>query len=284
MNFAHSMQKFQDWFSQQWIILWGQKINPKEYSWLVGPFGELDGIGEKFINKLAEDECLTIQRNCSSIGLLDSIQSLNLSEAEMSKLSKNVIDFYEKTADYQLNFQVKWNPFFRILGFVVNKLFTQRINQLNIPTNRIGDSEILTSEIIQLFDNHTKEKKYTIWLRKIKSSGVIVYSGIYGTCKLPSGITCIKAVFPLPKGNATVLLKPSVGENSELILRSSGNKFGDPGFYFLLNDSKSNYWSQYHSSFTDQLIVSEENNILHAKQSFSMWNIKVATFEYVMGK
>ena len=79
-------------------------------------------------------------------------------------------------------------------------------------------------------------------------------------------------------------MKPNVGQNNELILESSGKKFGDPGFYFLLNDSKNNHWSQYHSSFTDELIVSEKENSLNAKQELKLWNLRVVTFEYVINK
>lgn len=284
MNLADTMQKFQDWFTQQWIIICGRKINPSENTWLFGTFGEVNGIGEKFIHQLAEKEDLTIIRKSNSKGLLDSISSLNLSENEIKKLPKNVIDFYEKTSEYKLQLNVKWNPIFKIFGYVVNRLFSQRINQLNIPTNNIQSSENLISEIIELVAKNTNEVKYTIWLRKFQSTGKVIYSGIYTTCLLPSGITCVKAIFPLPKGNATVILKPSVGEKNELILDSSGNKFGDAGFYFLLNDSKGNCWSKYIKSFTDKLIVSDENEKLKAKQTLKLWRLKVARFEYEMKK
>lgn len=284
MSLADTMQKFQDWFTQQWVIICGRKINPSENTWLFGPFGEVSGIGEKFIHQLAEKEDLTIIRKSNSKGLLDSILSLNLSENEIKKLPKNVIDFYEKTSEYKLQLNVKWNPIFKIFGYVVNRLFSQRINQLNIPTNNIQSSENLTSEIIELVAKNTNEVKYTIWLRKFQSTGKVIYSGIYTTCLLPSGITCVKAIFPLPKGNATVILKPSVGEKNELILDSSGNKFGDAGFYFLLNDSKGNCWSKYIKSFTDKLIVSDENEKLKAKQTLKLWRLKVARFEYEMKK
>lgn len=284
MNLADTMQKFQDWFTQQWVIICGRKINPSENTWLFGTFGEVNGIGEKFIHQLAEKEDLTIIRKSNSKGLLDSISSLNLSENEIKKLPKNVIDFYEKTSEYKLQLNVKWNPIFKIFGYVVNRLFSQRINQLNIPTNNIQSSEDLISEIIELVAKNTNEIKYTIWLRKFQSTGKVIYSGIYTTCLLPSGITCVKAIFPLPKGNATVILKPSVGEKNELILDSSGNKFGDAGFYFLLNDSKGNCWSKYIKSFTDKLIVSDENEKLKAKQTLKLWRLKVARFEYEMKK
>jgi len=216
--------------------------------------------------------------------LLHSISSLNLSENEVKNLSEKVIDFYEKTADYNLLLNVEWNTVFKVFGFLVNRLFSQRINQLNIPIENTREFKDLKSEIIQLISNEDNEVKYTIWLRKFESTGKIIYSGIYSTCVLPSGKTCIKAIFPLPKGNATVLLRPSVGYKGELILDSSGNKFGDAGFYFLLNDSKRNYWSQFIKSFTDKLIVCEEQGNLKAIQTLKLWNLKVASFEYTVIK
>ncbi len=280
MNLAFTMQKFQDWFTQQWVILWGRKIEPSDYPWLIGPFGELNGIGEDFIHQLAEKENLIVVRNTKSKGLLHSISTLDLAENDLNKLSQKVIDFYEKTADYKLRLNIKWNPIFKIFGFLVNRLFSQRLNQLNIPTKNIKESENLKNEIIELISTKNNEVKYIIWLRKFELTGKVIYSGIYTTCKLPSRTTCLKAIFPLPKGNATVILKPRIGDNNELILDSSGKKFGDAGFYFLLNDSKGNYWSQFIKSFTDKLIVSEENESLKALQTLKLWNLKVAHFKY----
>lgn len=280
MRFAYPMQKIQDWLTQQWVIFRGRKINPDEFPWLIGPFGLLDSIGKDFIKKFAESENLIIDYHTSSQGLIPSMKQLNLSEAEFSKLSKQVISFYENTANYDLNFSVKWNPFFKFFGVLITKLFSVRINQLNIPIKNIEDTESLESEIITLIDPDSKEVKYTIWFRSIKSSGQVVYSGIYGVCTLPSGQTCVKAVFPLPNGNATVIMSPTIGKNGELILDSSGKKFGDAGFYFLLKDSKGDYWSQFVKSFRDKLIIGEEDDGISAEQTLTLWNKMVLKFNY----
>jgi len=282
MRFAYPMQKFQDWVTQQWVILRGRKIKPEDFPWLMGPFGNLDAIGEDFIHKFAEKENLIIQKDSKSNGIIPSMQKLNLSETDFSNLSKNVIGFYENTGNHNLNFSVKWNPFFKFFGILINKLFSNRINQLNIPTKNIDDSESLKSEIINLIDSKTDEIKYTFWFRSIESSGQVIYSGVYGICNLPSGKTCVKAVFPLPNGNATVLMIPSVGGNGELILDSSGKKFGDAGFYFLLKDSKGDYWSQFISSFRDRLIIDSKNDIISAEQTLTLWYLKVLTFKYII--
>lgn len=239
----------------------------------------MNGIGEEFINELADKENLSIQRNLKSQGLLTSINQLDLTDEELKNLSQKVIDFYEKTSNYELEFKVKWNPFFKPFGFIINRLFSRRINQLNIPLQN-NNQEKLSSEIIKLIDKNTNKVRYTIWLRKIEKTGQVIYSGIYGTCKLASNKTCIKAIFPLPKGNATVIMRPSVGKDNELILDSSGKKFGDMGFYFLLNDSKNNYWAKFVSLFTDKLVISENEENLIATQTLKLWNLKVSEFSY----
>lgn len=274
------MQKFQDWFTQQWVKLRGRKIEPIENKWLLAPFGNLNGIGEEFIYQLAEKENLIVERNLKNKGLLQSIKQLHLQESELKKLSIKVIDFYEHTSNYKLNFSVKWSSLFWPFGFLVNKLFSSRINQLNIPISNVNPSENLTNEIIELVDPKTTDTKYTIWLRKSNTSGKVIYSGIYGTCRLPSGSMCIKAVFPLPNGNATVIMKPEVGTNTELILDSSGKKFGDAGFYFLLRDPKGSVWAQYISSFTDKLIISDMVECLKAEQTLKLWGITVVRMNY----
>ncbi|KQS93462.1 hypothetical protein [Chryseobacterium sp. Leaf394] len=280
MRFAYPMQKFQDWVTQQWVILRGKKINPEDFPWLIGPFGNLDAIGKDYIHQFAQKQNLIIQKDSESKGIIPSMQKLNLSETEFENLSESVIQFYENTDGHHLQFSVQWNPFFKFFGILLNKLFSNRINQLNIPTKNIDDSETLKSEIINLADPVTHEIKYTFWFRSIQSTGQVIYSGVYGISTLPSGKTCVKAVFPLPNGNATVSMIPGVGENGELILDSSGEKFGDAGFYFLLKDSKGEYWSQFISSFRDRLVIGPENDIISAEQTLTLWRLRVLTFNY----
>lgn len=280
MALAFPMQRLQDWFTQQWVIIRGRKINPKDCAWLLGPFGSTGDIGEAFIEQLASKEGLNVIRNGRSRGLISSIKILDLPEPELARLHKPVVDFYENTANYDLSVSVKWNPFFRLLGVITNKLFSNRLNQLHIPTQNSPDPESISSEIITLVEPGSDDAKHTIWFRKIESSGQVLYSGVYGICELPSGTVCVKAAFPLPNGNATVLMIPTVGPDGELILESSGGKFGDAGFYFLLNDSKGNVWSQYIRSFRDRLVIRAESGEILAEQTLTLWNLKVLVFSY----
>ena len=284
MALAYTKQSIQDWITQQWVILTGKQINPEENLWLMGPFGNLNGIGENFIYQLADEENLIVKRNLNSTGLLLSIQQLGLSQHEITLLSKEVIDFYESTSNYNLDLKVKWNPFYHFFGVLLNHLFSKRINQLNIPIKAVKKTEPLKSEIITLINSKTQQVKYTFWLRSKESTGQVIYSGIYSTCILPSGTACVKAVFPLPKGNATVIMKPSIEKNGELKLNSSGNRFGDAGFYFLLKDGKGKIWSKFIRSFRDQLVIGMKNGELIAEQKLTLWNQKIVDFYYTINK
>lgn len=284
MGIAKKNQSLQDWITQQWVILFGQKIDTMKYEWLFGPFGGINGIGIKYIKELAHNENLLIASQGKDKGLLDSIGHLGLSEHDLKKLSTDVIDFYENTSNYDLVLKAKWNPIFKVLGILVKIIFSNRIEQLNIPIKDLEGSMGLTNQVIKLVDSQTNEVKRTVWLRTFKSTGKVVYSGVYGTCVLPNGPTCIKAVFPLPNGNATVILAPRVGQNGELILDSSGKKIGDSGFYFLLMDSKSEIWTKFIRSFKDTLVVGSENGRITATQTLTLWNLRVLRFEYGIRK
>ncbi len=284
MGVAKPRQNIQDWVTQQWVITFGKRIDKTDHKWLLGPFGGTNGIGKEFIHELAEKEKLVVDDLQKNKGLIQSIEQLTIPKDKLHLLSKEVIDFYENTSNYDLKLKVKWNPLFKGFGMLVRLFFSKRIKQLNVPISNSKDSSDLTSEIIQFLDPDTHEVKRTLWLRTFKSTGQIVYSGIYGICQLPSGKNCIKAVFPLPNGNATVILLPKIGENGELILDSSGRGIGDSGFYFLLEDLKGKFWTKFIKSFKDKLVVESKNGKIAAQQTLFLWNMKVLKFDYKIEK
>jgi hypothetical protein len=52
MRLAYPGQKFQDWFTQQWAIFWGKRIEPEDVSWLMGPFGKPGAIADEGIENV----------------------------------------------------------------------------------------------------------------------------------------------------------------------------------------------------------------------------------------
>lgn len=279
MNIAYPFQKFQDWFTQQWVIWRGRKLDKSKDEWLLGPFGNVNGIGKIFINQLAEKENLVIDKQQSN-GLIPEVKKLIEDDGDFERLSNQVVDFYQQTSTYSLGLKVHWNPFFKIFGWLVNRMFSNRINQLNIPLKNNTGDEIIESEIINLLDSHSGEIKYTFWLRSLRNSNTVIYTGIYGLCELPNGDKCVKAIFPLPNGSATVILKPAVIDTGGLILDASGKQFGDAGFYFLMKDTKGQCWSRYIPSFKDTLHIYCQDENLIANQIMKIWGVKILEFNY----
>lgn len=277
-------QNFQDWLTQKWVLLFGRKVAAPSAAWLLGPFGEVNGIGRQFIDQLAQKEKLYVDESRDVKGLLRSIKQLNFPAVELKKLDPLVIDFYENTSRYMLQLSVNWNPFFKPFGFLLRLVFSRRIKQLNIPLRAKESAGQLKSAVIHLKDQQTHQVKRTVWFRLNQVTDEVVYAGVYETCHLPSEKTCIKAIFPLPNGSATVILKPSVGQRGELILDSSGRRFGDSGFYFLLRDASGQFWAKFIRSFRDKLVVEAQNGQITATQTLSLWHIRVLTFVYQMKK
>jgi len=284
MGLASFKQNFQDWATQQWVITFGKKINTEEFKWLLGPFGNVDGIGEKFIKQLAEKENLNIDSESKNRGLINSIEQLELTKDDLNKLSTEVINFYEQTSNYGFDLKVKWNPIFKIFGYLLKLIFSNRIEQLNVPTTNNSLGQKMRSSIIKLNDTKDNSNKRTIWLRTFKETNKVVYSGVYETCKIPNGTVCIKAIFPLPNGNATVILEPKVTENGALILTSNGREIGDSGFYFLLRDRNNKIWTKYIKSFKDCLKVNIKNEKIKAIQTMTFYGFRVLKFEYDIKK
>ena len=60
----------------------------------------------------------------------------------------------------------------------------------------------------------------------------MLYTGFYMTERPPHEAgPCVKVVFPMPRGNATVLLRASLDAGGGLVLDSRGGRFGAAGFY-----------------------------------------------------
>jgi hypothetical protein len=268
MPFQYPSQRLQDWLSQLWVMARGRRITPAEASWLMAPFGDVDIIADHYIQRLARDESLTVER-CSAGGLLESARDLLGDDAP--RLEPRIRDFYEHTARHELEVWSQWSALFRPFAALVQVLYSRRLQQLNLPLDPLDTSRGITSEVVKLRDS-SGTVRYSIWLRHLKATGRVIYSGIYMTTSIPDGRRCAKIVFPLPRGNATVVMAPSVGDEGRLDLVSSGERFGDPGFYFLLRDSKSRHWAQYIRSFRERITVYvDQEQSLRADHALSLW-------------
>ena len=211
------------------------------------------------------------------------MDALGLDPAARARLHPQIAEFYEHTTAWELEMWVLWSPWFRAGGALLRRLYSRRLQQLHLPIDARETSRGLRSRILRLRARDSGELRHTVWYRVMKSTGDALYSGIYGATDPPCGKRCLKIVFPLPRGNATELLHPSVDATGALWLDGTGRRFGDPGFYFLLVDGRGRHHAQHIPTFRDKLrVFVDEEGILRADQWFTLWGRPVVELRYRM--
>ncbi|MDQ2986361.1 MAG: hypothetical protein M3R13_06515 [Armatimonadota bacterium] len=267
-----------DWLTQCCHIGLGRKVSPGMDEWLVGPVGLAGETASEFIERLAAEKRLTISRNAPGSGLLSQFENWGF------PIDPNVADFYNHTIDYTFEVRSTWKPRFGVLGKLVSKLFSRRIQQFNLPNVGRDETASFKSDLIQLIDVGGKVV-YTVWIRSMKETGDIVFYGIYSTCQLPSGGYGVKSVFPLPQGNATVIFAVREGPRGQLQLVSSGKEHCDTGFYFFVEDRRGILWKRYIPGFRQQISVYNcETSELGAEHSMAFWMFKAYHMNYRIRK
>jgi hypothetical protein len=271
-----------DWTTQRWVQLTGQRIRLRNAPWLAGPVGNTRKIGCEFFHALADKEGLQVRRGSGS-GILPHLALLNTSGLDAAKIDVRVRAFYERTAAYELDAWSEWYGLFRPFGRLLACLFSRRLQQLNVPLSPLDTSRGLTSEVIQLVEPSTNEIRYTAWVRAMVGTGDVLYAGAYGLCRIPGHPgPCVKVVFPLPNGNAIVIMRPSVDEAGSLSLTSAGHRFGDPGFYFTVQAASGEVWARHLPQMREHIHVSPAADGLRADHILTLWNLTFLRLHYRM--
>jgi hypothetical protein len=212
------------------IRVFGRVRQREEIPWLVGPLGG-PTIGDRAYEETARAEGLTIVRNAAEGGLIPRFDVLGSASFDPARVHAKIRDFYETTHAYRLD---TWATTYfpaRLALWALVTTISRRVDQLNFPLDGLDTAYGVTSEII-LLRGPDGALRYTGWFRTLRRGGRAIYTGFY-TTGLPPGAEgpCVKVIFPMPEGNATVLLKPTNDQGSGLRLESAGRHFGDAGFY-----------------------------------------------------
>lgn len=214
------------------IRVFGRVVRDADVPWLTGPVGG-DYIGDTPYEELARREGLTLERDAEAGGLFEDFGALRGDHCDPDRVDPRIRHFYEHTTAYRMDLWARtWFPANVALWLLVATI-SRKVNQLNFPLDVLETAKGLDSEIA-LLREPSGRVRYAGWYRRLASTGRSVYTGFYMVQVTPhTGQPCVKVVFPMPNGNATVILRPEVGASGDLILTSSGAKFGDVGFYRL---------------------------------------------------
>lgn len=263
-----------DWSTQWWNILLGRRVEEKEDGWLLGPIGVIGESPEQFVRRVAEEHGLRAREGLARGGLVEDVGAWGL------LLAKGVAAFYRNTSEFELHARSLWKPGFGSLESLAVRLFSRRLQQLNLPLGDAASDVVLANEIIKLVDAQGRTV-FTVWCRRVKGSPRMALYGLYGLCRVPSGEVCVKAVYPLPEGSATVLFRIQADGEGNLDLVSEGRTYGDPGFYFLVRDGGGTYWKHYLPSFRERIrVVESAEGDLTATHSMTLSSMRICSILY----
>jgi hypothetical protein len=223
-----------------WVRFTGRLVRKSEASWLVGPLGGRERIGIGIYERVAQAQGLVI-RTPSNAGLLEHFNVLRGPDFNPDAVHPDIRHFYEHAAEYQLDVWSEVSLTGRFFLWLLVEFISRRMDQLNFPISSLEVAKGMTSEVVQLVEPGTGRIVNTGWLRRLKSSGRVIYAGLYSATQMPDEAgPCVKVTFPC-RGSANVYLTPVAHPDGSFGLVSSGSAFGRTGFYRMIDAGPDHY-------------------------------------------
>src|SRR6266853_3121879 len=188
-----------------WVQLTGKLVRKSEAPWLAGPLGGRERIGTSIYERVAKAEGLLI-RTPPDAGLLEHFNVLRGPNFNPDAVHPDIRHFYEHAAEYQLDVWSEVSLVGRFFLWLLVEFISRRMDQLNFPISSLEVAKGMTSEVVRLVNPTSSRIVNTGWLRRLKSSGRVIYAGLYSVAELPgeAGLS-VKVTFPC-RGSANVYL------------------------------------------------------------------------------
>lgn len=269
-----------DRLTQRWVRWTGREVALSDHRWLDGPIGDPDVIGERFFERYTRDRGLRCVAGAPA-GLMPAFAALAGPGVDPGAVAPGVADFYEQTSAFDLDVWAEWTGPFRPFGRALAVIFSRRLQQLNLPLSSLDTSRGMSSDVVPVVDATTGRHVFTAWVRRLLGTGHVIYVGAYSTCTVPDEArTCVRVVFPLPRGNAIVIMRPSIGADGSLTLISAGRAFGSPGFYFTVHSPHGRVWAKYVRAMRESIRVYEDGDEVRAEHVLTLSGLTFLRLHY----
>lgn len=275
--------RLSDWLTQRWVQWTGRRVRLVDQPWLEAPVGEVESIGMRFFHRYAEREGLKLVEDGFSRGLMTSFATLEGPDFNADSVNPDIVRFYECTSDFKLDVWSEWSLVFKPFGYLLALIFSRRLQQLNVPLHPLETSLGMSSQVLNL-QNPDGSPAGAAWVRKSVASGNTIYAGCYSTCQAPAFPgTCVKVAFPLPNGFALVVMRAESHPDGSFTLRSEGDGFGGPGFYFYVEDTPGEGWARYVGSMKESIhVFKDAESVLRADHLLNLWGRQFLKLHYKM--
>jgi hypothetical protein len=258
----------------------GRRVRRADAPWIDCPLGDSELIGTGIYDRIAREENLEL-RLMPDAGLIADFSALRGPSFDPELVHPRVRHFYEHAAQYQLE---AWSDVALVGKFflwLLVEFISQRMDQLNFPISPLEMAGGMTSQIIQLTAPATGQVVYTGWLRKLKSSGLVMFAGIYSLARIPGEENpCVKVTFP-DRGSANVYLRPINHPDGSFGLHSTGSKFGKSGFYRLVASGADHLYVRNFTTLHEIFHVYEDREgVLRTDHTISFLGMTIVRLHY----
>jgi hypothetical protein len=265
-----------------WVRLTGRRVPKRAAPWLRCPMGPRGHIGAEFYEHLAHREHLQV-RASPDAGLLTDFDALKGSGFDPASVRPAIREFYEHTSRYRLEAWSEAGVFTRLFLWALTKFVSERMDQLNFPVSSLELAGGMTSSVLPMVDASGR-RVYTGWLRRLVVSDRVIYTGLYST-ERPDAFPdpCVKVSFPLPLGSATVFLRPEAQPDGSFKLISSGSRFGDPGFYRMVEVDADHWRVRYIRTLRERFhVYVDREGTLRTEHTVRFLGLTVLRLHYKM--
>src|ERR1700722_12767185 len=229
-----------EWGIEILVRTTGKRVPKTDAPWLNCFLGQPGRIGTGIYERIAAEAGLRIEVP-GDAGLISDFNALRGPTFDPHSIHPEIRDFYEHAAQYQLEVWTEVSLTGRFFLWLLVEFISRRMDQINFPISSLEVAKGMSSEVVQLYDPNSGTVEATGWLRRLKSSGNVIYAGIYSVVQVPGEENpCVKVTFPC-RGSATVYLRPVAHPDGSFGLDSSGSGCGRFGFYRVV-DAGPNDW------------------------------------------
>jgi hypothetical protein len=265
-----------DWTTQEWVRRTGRRFDPREAPWLDGPSAPPTGVGERYFEDFAARHGLELG---PADGLLPRFAALRSEAFDPAAVDPRIAEFYERTGRFRLHLWSQWSPLHRPFGQLIDRIFARRLGQLRMPLAPLDTSRGVTSELLALRGGG---EPLTAWLRRRLPAREVIYAGFYSIARPPLAAgPCVRTVFPLPNGSASVFLAPAAGPDGSFELVSPPARFGGAGFYFVVRDGP-RAWAKPVPAMTERIRVYAGDADLRTDHTLSLWGRTFLRLHYAI--
>jgi len=265
-----------------WVRTTGKRIRVGGEPWLRCPLGERGRIGTGIYERIAREENLEIKVPPGA-GLIPNFNALRGPGFDPDAIHPAIRHFYEHAAAYRLEVWTEVALLGRFFLWLLVEFISRRMDQLNFPISSLEVAKGMSSEVVQLIEPDSGRIVYTGWLRRLKSSGHVIYAGLYSTVQVPGEANpCVKVTFPCD-GSANVYLAPVVHPDGSFGLDSSGSAWGHSGFYRIVRSGTDGRRVRYVKTLHELFhVYVDEEGVLRTEHTISFLSLTIIRLHYKM--